>query len=48
MRNEALAKIVAYNITCVIAAMYELGIEPIMSGCTNTTEPAQLLRFRGA
>jgi transposase len=48
MRNETMAKLVAWNITCVIHAMYELGIEPTMSGCTNTAEPAQLLRFPGA
>lgn len=47
MRNETLAKIVAYNITCVIAAMYELGIQPLL-GCTNTDMVAQILPLRGA
>ncbi|MEO2088512.1 MAG: transposase [Gemmataceae bacterium] len=28
MRNEVLAKVVAYNLTCVIQAVYELGIAP--------------------
>jgi transposase len=42
LQNEALAKVVAYNITCVISAMYELGIDPAM-GCTKTNTPAQIL-----
>jgi transposase len=29
MKNEALAKIVAYNVCCVIASQCELGIEPV-------------------
>lgn len=40
MKNETLAKVVAYNITCVIAAMYELGVSPVM-GCTNTLAAAR-------
>jgi hypothetical protein len=31
MKNETLAKLVAWNITCVIHAMYELGIAPTMA-----------------
>ena len=30
MQNEALAKVVAHNICCVIAAMYELGVNPVL------------------
>jgi hypothetical protein len=45
MRNESLAKLVAHNITCVIGAMYELGIDPTM-GCTKTNQPAQILSFK--
>lgn len=44
MTNEALAKVVAHNITCVIRAMYELGIDPdfvIKPRCTTNPEPAQ-------
>jgi hypothetical protein len=29
MKNEALCKLLAYNITCVIHSQCELGIEPI-------------------
>ncbi|HEX4589498.1 MAG TPA: transposase [Gemmataceae bacterium] len=47
MRNETLAKIVAWNITCVIHAMYELGISP-MIGCTKNESVAQIIRFPGA
>jgi transposase len=47
MKNETLAKIVAWNITCVIGSMYELGGGQSV-GCTNTAEPAQILRFPGA
>ena len=46
MTNEALAKVVAHNITCVIRAMYELGINPefvIKPRCTNTQPAAHLL-----
>ena len=49
MKNEALAKVVANNITCVIGGMYELGIDPRMiglAGCTNTKGAAHILPFR--
>jgi transposase len=51
MKNEVLAKFVCNNICCLISAWYELGIEPLfaaLDGCTNTKEPAQILRFPGA
>jgi transposase len=32
MRNECLAKLVAWNITCLIHAMYELGVAPELVG----------------
>ena len=41
MKNEALAKVVAHNITCVIGAMYELGVNPMLDG-------GQGLRLAGA
>ena len=44
MKCESLAKLVCHNICCLIAAIYELGISPML-GCTNTTEAAQLLSF---
>ena len=47
MRNETLAKLVAFNITCVIAAMFELGIAPML-GCTKNEPAAQVIRFPGA
>lgn len=46
MKNECIAKIVAYNVTCVIAAMYELGVSPIM-GCTNTLAAARQFEYGG-
>jgi len=30
-RNEVLAKILCHNICCLISAMYELGIEPVLT-----------------
>jgi transposase len=44
MKNELLAKVVCYNITCVIHEMYELGIDPsfvIKPRCTTNPDPAQ-------
>ncbi len=51
-RNEALAKVLVYNLTVLVAAFYELGIESHFAtgaddGCTKTEEPAQILRFPG-
>ncbi|HVS38623.1 MAG TPA: transposase [Gemmataceae bacterium] len=48
MRNEVLAKVVCYNLTCCIAEWYTLGIAPVFlpeDGCTNNREPAQIIRF---
>src|SRR5262249_35562903 len=50
MKNEVLAKLLAHNLCCLIAAWYELGIEPFFGervACTNNPEPAHLLRFPG-
>jgi transposase len=49
MKNEALAKLLAHNICCVIAAWYELGIEPLFAatGKVEDAEPCQILRFPG-
>jgi hypothetical protein len=44
MRNETYAKVVAYNITCVIGAMYELGISPLM-GCTKSLAAAHKVAY---
>ena len=44
MTNELLAKVVCYNITCVIHEMYALGIDPefiVKPRCTTNVEPAQ-------
>ena len=38
MKNEALAKVVAHNICCVIAGMYELGIDPRLAGLPAAVE----------
>jgi hypothetical protein len=29
MKNEVLAKFVCHNITCLIQAMYEMGVNPV-------------------
>jgi Transposase DDE domain/SWIM zinc finger len=51
-RNEVLAKVLAYNLTVLVAAFYELGIAAEFTtaddDCTKTEEPAQILRFPGA
>ncbi len=44
MKNELLAKVVCYNITCVIHEMYALGIDPefvVKPRCTTVVESAQ-------
>jgi Transposase DDE domain len=43
MRNEVLAKIVCWNLTCLVHAMKEFGLD-ISFGCTNSPNPAQKLR----
>jgi Transposase DDE domain len=52
MMNEALAKVVAHNICCVIQEWYELGIDPTDFGLParkldEPCEPAAILRFPG-
>ncbi|HEY2786582.1 MAG TPA: transposase [Fimbriiglobus sp.] len=51
MKNEVLAKIVCFNITCLIHEMYELGIDPSfgadLTRCPQTQEVASILRFPG-
>jgi len=43
--NETLAKIVCHNICCLIAAWYELGIEPVFGKRTADDGPRIILRF---
>ncbi len=46
MRNELLARVVGYNITCVIHEMYKMGVNPefvVKPRCTKTEPPAQQL-----
>ena len=38
MKNEALCKLLAHNICCLISAMYELGIDP-PSGLRRNNSP---------
>ena len=48
MKNEVLAKIVCYNLTCCIAEWYTLGVSPVFcqdGSCTNNREAAQIIRF---
>jgi transposase len=43
MRNELLARVVGYNITCVIQEMYKMGVNPefvVKPRCTKTEPPA--------
>jgi hypothetical protein len=48
MRNEVYAKFVCYNLTCLIAEMYALGIDPTFGrgGCTKTEAPAQIPQLK--
>lgn len=49
MANEVYAKIVCQNITCVIGAMYELGIGPSFlpsAPCTRNEDSAHVIPFR--
>ena len=50
-KNEVLAKVLAYNLTVLVAAFHELGIaaefQVPTDGCTNKDEPAQIIRFPG-
>jgi transposase len=43
-KNEVLAKVLCHNICCLISAMYELGIQPMLGGdtCTKTSRAAHL------
>jgi hypothetical protein len=48
MRNEVLAKLVCYNLTCCIMEWYTLGVQPMFltePACTKNDEPAQIIRF---
>ena len=47
-RNEVLAKIVAYNLTCLVSAWYELGIESIFGAALpqpQEDDAPAILRF---
>jgi transposase len=50
-KNEVLAKVLAYNLTVLVAAWHELGIaaefQVPTDGCTKTEEAAQILPFPG-
>jgi hypothetical protein len=46
MRNELLARVIGYNITCVIHEMYKMGVNPefvVKPRCTTNEPPAQQL-----
>ncbi len=48
MKNEVLCKLLAHNLCCLIAAWYELGIEPLFSDRKpQDDEPREILRFPG-
>jgi transposase len=44
MKNEVLAKLLCHNLCCLIAAMYELGIDPAF-GAPSTDSPRAVLPF---
>ena len=44
MRNEVLGKLLSYNITCLVHAIYELGLDPTFS---ERPEECTILRFPG-
>jgi transposase len=50
-KNEVYAKFVCHNVCVLIAEMYNLGIVPMLcpksASCTETGEPASILRFPG-
>src|SRR5439155_23179389 len=50
MRNEVLAKFVCHNIACVVAAIYERGINPVFLGLDGEPDatPRDIIRFPGA
>ena len=43
MKNEVLCKVLCHNVCCLISAMYELGIQPMLAanGCTRMLPAAQ-------
>jgi transposase len=43
MKNETLGKLLAYNITLLVHAIYELGLEPRFSGEDDDYEPPAIL-----
>lgn len=43
--NEALAKLLAHNLVCVIHEMYELGIDPTFGAAPPADEPRNVLPF---
>jgi hypothetical protein len=46
MKNEALCKLLAHNLCCLISAWYELGIEPLFTKRQpESDEPRDILRF---
>ena len=47
MQNEVLAKILCWNLTCLIHAMEEFGLD-ISFGCTKNDSPAPKLGVIGA
>jgi transposase len=46
MRNEVYAKFICYNLTCIIHAAYELGMDLGISGSKSQVEP-KILKFPG-
>ena len=50
MKNEVLAKFLCHNLCCIIAAVYELGIDPAFvapTPCTTEKTSAQIIQFPG-
>ena len=47
MVNEVLVKVLCYNITVLISAMFELGVEPVFTG-GDASDPQPFLPPRMA
>ena len=45
MRNEVYCKLIAWNLTCLVHAIYELGVSPVFWKAPDRDEPTDILKF---
>jgi hypothetical protein len=45
MRNEVYCKLIAWNLTCLVHAIYELGVVPVFWQDEPEDEPRDVIRF---